>query len=179
MELNDLLSLKNIDPKDVIVMRHSPYEIELKKVLPWLAAEHPHLFNAYQSTHPERYESTLKGKKYVASFIGHEAGKALFIGLYEIKDSQFITIKEYWGITANQELKTHGMFGPKEDRSSCCLFSLQITDFYSEWKGKMIIKWPGGGRTYIRHADRDKNKMDIIAILEESHLNEAMPAGII
>ena len=53
MTLNDLLLAKGIDPKQVIVLRHRPSESKLNKVLPWLAAEDPDLFNAYQQTQGE------------------------------------------------------------------------------------------------------------------------------
>ena len=77
MNLNDLLETQDIDPKDVIVMRHRPFEPELNKVLPWLAAEKPDSFNAYQQTQGAKVEKVmqcLQGTGYVASFIGHEAG---------------------------------------------------------------------------------------------------------
>jgi hypothetical protein len=58
MNFNDLLTGKDINPLDVIVMRHRPSEPELRKVLPWLAAERPDLFNAYQQT--QRSETVEK-----------------------------------------------------------------------------------------------------------------------
>jgi hypothetical protein len=67
------------------VLRHRPHEHKLNKVLPWLAAERPELFNAYQQTQSKQLERAMKkmtGTGYVASFIGREPGKALFIGLY-------------------------------------------------------------------------------------------------
>jgi hypothetical protein len=48
--LNDILVGAGIDPKQVLVLRHRPNEPELRKVLPWLAAEKPATFNAYQQT---------------------------------------------------------------------------------------------------------------------------------
>lgn len=50
MNLNDLLRTKSLDPQHVLVFRHRPMEPELNKVLPWLAAEKPDVFNAYQQT---------------------------------------------------------------------------------------------------------------------------------
>ena len=46
MNLTDLLRGKDIDPQQVLVLRHRPWEPELNKVLPWLAAEKPNVFNA-------------------------------------------------------------------------------------------------------------------------------------
>jgi hypothetical protein len=40
---------------------------------------------------------------YVASFIGHEAGKALFIGLYKRGAWHPLTYDQYWGKSAYQE----------------------------------------------------------------------------
>jgi hypothetical protein len=48
MTLNDLLVRGQIDPQKVIVLRHRPYDPGLAKVRPWLAAERPDIFNAYQ-----------------------------------------------------------------------------------------------------------------------------------
>ncbi len=75
MNFNDLLKGRGIDPERVLVLRHRPNEPELNKVLPWLAAEKPDLFNAYQQTQGIRVERALQAmvsKGYVASFIGLE-----------------------------------------------------------------------------------------------------------
>jgi hypothetical protein len=83
-DLNALLTNGHIDPRQAIVMRHRPHEPELRKVLPWLAAEKPDVFNAYQQTQNEKVERAMLEAKFVASFIGHEPGKALFVGVYSI-----------------------------------------------------------------------------------------------
>ena len=78
------IACKNIDPRGVVVFRHRPYEPELNKVFPLLAADRPHLFNAYQQTHGEKVEKAMTSAKHVASFIRHGSGKALFVGFYAI-----------------------------------------------------------------------------------------------
>ena len=88
MDLNDLFQKKGIDPQQVLVLRHRPSEPEINKVLPWLAAETPVVFNAYQQTRGEKLEKAFQGAAYVASFIGHQPGKALFVGLYSIGKSK-------------------------------------------------------------------------------------------
>jgi hypothetical protein len=60
MNLNDLLRGKDLDPKRVLVLRHRPREPELNRVLPWLAAEKPDLFNAYQQTQGKRVERAMQ-----------------------------------------------------------------------------------------------------------------------
>jgi hypothetical protein len=72
-------SPKQIDPKRVIVMRHRPHETELRKVLPWLAAEKPDVYNAYQQTQGEKVEKVMREDGgYLASFIWHQPSEALF-----------------------------------------------------------------------------------------------------
>jgi hypothetical protein len=91
MELNDLLRGKEIEPREVLVLRHRPTEPDLNKVLPLLAADKPDLFNAYQQTQGETLEKTMLSASDVASFIGHEPGRALYVGLYKIGKTKPLT----------------------------------------------------------------------------------------
>jgi len=53
--------------------------LSLNKILPWLTADRPDLFNAYQQTQGEKLERAMRameGVGYLASFIGNEAGKS-------------------------------------------------------------------------------------------------------
>jgi hypothetical protein len=173
MQLNDLLRLGNIDPKKVLVMRHRPTEPELRKVLPWLAAEKPDVFNAYQQTQHERAEGALSRAQYVASFIGHEAGKATFVGLYKVGKSRPLSFKQYWKIPAFIEMKSFGMVGFRDRRPSILWFELKLLDFYEKWKGKLIVRWPPPERAWWRWSGQ--NTIIIDAILSESRLSRGMP----
>jgi len=175
MNLNDLLLAKNIKPEQVLVFRHRPSEPELNKVLPWLAAEKPDVFNAYQQTQKEKVEKAMLSAGYVASFIGHEPGKALFVGLYSIGVSKPLSRDEFWQVPAYAEMKAFGMKGLFEDegRSTVLWFDLLPTDLYVPWKGKLIVGWPPPERSWWRWADR--NTIPILAILEDSALDSAMP----
>lgn len=178
MNLNDLLLHENINPQDVLVLRHRPHEPEFNKVLPWLAAEKWDLFNAYQQTQGTKLESAMRkliGTGYVASFIGHEPGKALFVGLCSITASKPLTYEEFWQVPAHIELKKYGMkgFTEESDRSSVLWFDLMQTDFYATWKGKLIVSWPPPELSWWRRAHR--NEIPIIAILENSILDTAIP----
>lgn len=176
MEFNDLLLGKNINPENVLLLRHRPWEQQLNKVFPWIAATRPDLFNAYQQVQGIRLETVmhkLEYTGYIASFLGREAGKALFIGLYAIKGSTPLTYDEYWNINANVELKAFGMDGFKGDRPSTLWFDLALIDFYSSWKGKLVVDWPSPERSWWRRAHR--NELPIRAIHEESVLEADMP----
>lgn len=179
MNLNDLLRDRSIDPTKVLVFRHRPSEPELNKALPWLAAERHELFNAYQQTFGASVEGALKrleGVGHVASFIGHEPKKALFIGLYEIRSSRPLSKRQFWEVQAYCDLKKLGMegFTDDESRKQVLWFDLAATEFYAEWKGKLVIGWPPPERSWWRRAHN--NEMSVQAILEESALDRAMPA---
>ena len=178
VELNDLLTKQGIAPKDVLVVRHRPKEPRLRNALPWLAAERPKLYNAYQQSQYPKVEKAFTRAKYIASFIGVDAGTALFAGLYEVKQWHEVSFEQFWKDPANKELKEvfgmEGLSGGPE-RPSTLWFDLVLSpDFYSDWRGRLVIRWPGLERSWWRWADRNKFKIE--AIHELSTLEKAMPA---
>jgi GIY-YIG catalytic domain len=179
MNLNDLLKGKGIDPEHVLVFRHRPSEPELNKVLPWLAAERPDVFNAYQQTQREKVERAMQGMVgpgYVASLIGAEAGKALFVGLYSIAGAKPLNYEEFWAVPAYIEMKAFGIKGWNRDEASTdstLWFDLALTDFYAHWKGKLVVGWPPPERSWWRRSHR--NDMPVLAVHEDSVLDAAMP----
>jgi hypothetical protein len=177
MDLNDLFLAKGVDPRQVLVVRHRPPEPKLNRVLPRLAAEEPDVFNAYQQTQGEKLERVMKalsGAGYVASFIGHAPGKALFVALYSIGSSKPLTRDEFWQVQAYADLRAkYGLKGPEEGRSSILWFDLVLREFYACWKGKLVVEWPPPELSWWRRAHR--NRMPIFSILEESRLDPPMP----
>jgi hypothetical protein len=133
MTLNDILNFKGIDPAKVLVFRHRPNERKLNKVFPWLAAEKPECFNAYQSIQSglrEKLVDSMVGKGYIASFIRHGAGKALFVGLYSIEGSRRINRKEFWSIPEHVEMKRFDLEDiPKGNNSKMFLDLVLQKDF--------------------------------------------------
>jgi hypothetical protein len=175
MQLNDLLQKHEIPPADVLVLRHRPKEPQLRRALPWLAAERPDLYNAYQQSQFQKVEKAFTRAKYVASFIGVDAGTAVFVGLYTVKSWRPIDLKAYWNIPANRELhESFGMAGFTGDRATTLWFDLvPSTKFYPEWRGRLVIRWPGLERSWWRWADR--NAFEVDAIREASTLEEVPP----
>lgn len=176
MNMNDVFRLAGIEPEKVIVLRHSPFEPEVRKILPWLAAENPDVFNAYQQTQGEKLESSLQKAAYVASFIGHEPGKALFVGLYAIGKSKPLTHEKYWQVPTYVELKKFGLrgFTKESGRASILWFDLKLDEsFYPSWKGKLVVGWPAPERSWWRRAHR--NNFPVVALLEDSALTSVMP----
>jgi len=178
MNLNDLLLREDIDPEQVLVLRHAPSkEHRFRKVLPWLAVERPDLYNAYQQAQVRpvaQNMATISGTGFIASFIGHEARKALFVGLYSIGESKPLTWDEFWNIPENMELKeSFGMKGFRERQSSILWFDLTLTDFCDSCKGKLVVGWPNwpwGARVWCRWAHKNE-----FPVLEDSALDSAVP----
>jgi hypothetical protein len=173
MTLNDLLTSKAIDPQGVLVLRHRPSEPALNRVLPWLAAEIPEIFNAYQQAQTEKVETAMTRAAYVASFLGHGPGKALFAGLYAINGSRPLRDDEQHPYY--DELIAQGM-GPSplsERQRTVLWFDLALTEFYSSWRGKLIVGWPPPERSWWRRAHR--NEMPVLAVLEDSAFDAKMP----
>ena len=175
LTLNELFRLSGIAEKDVLVFRHRPYEPDLNRVFDWIVAERPDLFQCYQSNHGSRTESALGRAHYVASFIRHTPGTALFTGFYEVVSSRLLSVEECMNRPLHRELMQFGMSGIKatEGREGVLEFDMPLTDWHAEWRGKLIIKWPGLERSWYRWADR--NEFSIEAIAQENLLTPNMP----
>ena len=170
MDLNSLLNEVSIDPSTTLVLRHRPQEPQLRRVLPWLAAERPAVYNAYQQTQSPKAEKQMLRSTYVASFIGDRAGRAFFVGLYENKGQRIKTSKQLKRWKPYAQLVDYGM---KHGSHDSIWFDLMRTKHFADWRGKLIIRWPPPEISWSRWSA--KNKFDVIAILEESLLTPAMP----
>lgn len=172
IELNELLQKVDLDPKKVMVMRHRPSEPDLRRALPWLAAEEPDVYNAYQRCHPPRVEAALARATDLVSLIGHDSGKALFVGIYRVDSWREMLGKEWRHLPANKRLIGFGDGGPRQDRR-IQLFNLVCTDHLASWKGRLVVNWPPPERSWWRWAGRNRILVD--SIHEESVLVRGMP----
>ena len=173
LEFKDLLAKQQIDPSTVLVLRHTPTVRRLRKVLPWLAASQPDVFNAYQQIQPEEVEKRMKKATYVASFIGHVPGSALFVGLYERRGQEPMTPEQIRSMPSCRELERYG--GGIETQPRLWFDLRSLEDFFGNWKGKLTIEWPGAEINWHRFADQADFK--IVAIHSESLLYEELPAS--
>lgn len=174
MTLNHLLEQQGLDVTSTLVLRHRPTSPELRKQLPWLAAERPDVFNAYQQQQGdalERVMQKLVGTGTITSFIGHEPGRAVFVGVYSITGARAVTEVQLNEIHAYVELS--GLGSRHEEVPRPVWFDLDKTPALSDWQGKLIVKWPPPERSWWRRAHR--NEIPVAAILEESLLTSSMP----
>lgn len=172
IELNDLLTKAGLDPMGIMVMRHRPTEKDLREVLPWLAAERPDVYNAFQSNHGETVETSLSRATHLVSFIGHEPRHAVFVGIYTVDGAKRTSASEFWKIPHNDTLRSLGTRGPKDGRDSLW-FDLGQSDHLQSWKGRLVIEWTGIERSWWRWAGR--NSLPVHAIHEESLLVPRLP----
>lgn len=175
LTLNDLIRRSGIAESDVLVFRHRPFEPKLNSVFDWIAAERQDLFDCYQSCHAPRTEAALAKARYLASFIRYGPGQAIFVGMYEVAGRRWMSAEECLSRPLHQELMSFGMSGFKatESRSQLLEFDLHLTDWHAEWRGRLLIRWPGLERSWYRWADR--NEFAIEAVTQESPLSQAMP----
>ena len=119
----------------------------------------------------------MKKAEYVASFIGHKPGKAIFVGLYRRRGDRPLYKDTYWTEPGNVELSKYVSWSYNECRESVLWFDLELLDVLGEWKGKLIINWPPPDRAWYRFACPDRNCFSVHAILDRDILSDnRMPA---
>jgi len=151
MQLNDLLKSVSVDPERTLVLRHSPQEPAFRRALPLLAGERLDLFEAYQSYQGEKVERSISARMggWIAAFIGYGAGKAVFVGVYEIASSRSVTREEFWSLPAILALRDLGTPGwrAKDAREMRLLFNLPRLPIHENLRGKLVVNWPPMERT--------------------------------
>lgn len=170
ISLNALLQSEGIDPRTVLVLRN--VEQSLRSVLPWLALERPDLFRAYQHTQSAGLEKAMLRATHLASFIGHEPGRAVLAQIFKIGDHWPVTADEFWALAEHQELRALGYHGIEPGQTKLA-FHLEPQPELSQWHGKLIIDWTGREVGWWRWASR--NEFPVRAILEENRFELNMP----
>jgi hypothetical protein len=160
MDFKDLLAKHQIDPQTVLILRHVPprnlrSRREREKFLD-LLEKRPDAFNAYQQSQPRINERT-KMAIYVASFIGHTPGSAVFVGLYRRHGQTKRTAHEINSDPAVQLLISRGL--PYEAQTRLWFDLRLMENFHPDWKEKLIIKWPAREINWHRFADSDDFKI--------------------
>jgi hypothetical protein len=171
LDFKDFLVKFGFDPSKVMVMRHCPTELALRRVLPWLAAEQPAVYNAYQSIQNPDAERALKKAEFVASLIAEDS-VALFVGIYRRGGFRTITDSEFWAIPEIAKLRPYGINGISPKRDSALWFDLDLIDDLSDLKGRLVVTWPAG-RLWWRWAKM--NDFPVSAIHEDSVLGSCPP----
>jgi len=173
LTLTMVLEAAGIPPDETLVVRHTPKERSLRRVMPWLVNEKPNLFRMYQSTQSAKLEAAMQSAIYLAAFLEDGPRRAVFAGLYQIMTSEPVTYESFWAIPEHQELKALGMTGLIEGDREGRVFKLHQDERLGEWTGRLCIAWPGREVSWWRWAHR--NVMPVTAIHAENAFAPAMP----
>lgn len=173
LDFNALLDLAGYDPSRTLVVRHVPVEKKLKRALPWIVAERPDLWLAYQRIQWESLENAMQRGTYIASFVGLEAASATLAGFYEIGDTQSLDYESYQSFPGNAELEKLGMSRREPDMEDCLAFALNPLPFHDEWTGKLTLDWPPPFQQWWRWGGRKALPVSFIA--RDSRFVEALP----
>jgi len=176
MDFNDFLLKASLDPAQVLILRHTPREPQLRRRFEWIATERPDLFVTYQEIQFPRAEAAMSKAKWVASFIGRPEKQAIFVGVYQNGSPTKISKKQFWSNPLNQELRdAFGMEGwnDEETRDHVLRFDLKEMKAFQEWRGRLVVDWPGSELAWYRWAD--KNKMALRCIHEQCELSQHRP----
>lgn len=173
LDFNSLLKLIDIDPAETLIVRHVPIEKSLKRVLPWLVAERPDLWLAYQSIQWESLEKAMTRGRHIASFVGQESASATFAGLHRIGRWETLDHAGYRAFPGNAELEALGMSGRTPDMPHCLAFELELLEHYQDWIGRLTIEWPKPYQQWWRWGGR--GAFMVRTIEAESRFVGAMP----
>lgn len=168
-----MLELVDIDPAEVLLVRHTPIEKSIKRIMPWLVVERPDLFLAYQRIQWKSLEKAMTRARYVAAFIGEEKQAATFAGMSRIGNSKTLDHEGYNNFPGNAELMKLGMSGRDPDMGNCLAFDLEPLDHYADWVGRLVITWPKPSRQWWRWAK--SGDFPVASIDPESRFVRAMP----
>lgn len=171
LNLSDILLKAGLDPKSVMVMRHRPTERALRAALPWLAAEQPDVYNAYQQVQGETVEKSLANATHLVSLIGNAAGLGLFVGVFAVNGCAEMPTTTWQAMPSSKTLLALGDRGPM--RESFKHLDLALTEHAADWRGRLVLRWPPPERSWWRWAAR--NEFMVEAIHAESQFVRSMP----
>ena len=175
---NTLLKAEGIEPGDVSVILHSTNLQPLRRMLPWIVAERPDLFEAYQSVHSLPAEAALKRRPFAASFVPVSGKRYAFAGMFSVDDVRELPMAEIYGDFRFEELAS--LFGASDTAPARNIaraenqlkFDLTEMAALSELRGRLLIAAPGG-RTYVRIAAN--LNAEVVSIAERSVLVAPAP----
>ena len=148
IELADLLRKEGIDPGSVSVARHRPKERELRRILPWIAANQRKSFEAYQAAQGPAKTAILVRRDYLASFIGLDNGATVFVGLYERRGQRRITPAEYRAKPEVELLLQARLRSFYDDEDTW--FDLDRVGAFEQLHGRLVIDWGSGHLAWIQ-----------------------------
>jgi hypothetical protein len=138
---NFLLEYTGLNPATVKLVRHQDSRYSDRPTPYQLWCANDGRFDIYQRIQSrERFKSAT----HIAAFVGTPLNETLFVGLYSVRG---------WS-TPPQNL--HDPISD-EDVSKFHLYDLTLTEILSDYRGRLIIDWGSGYRSWVQRA-KHKNK---------------------
>lgn len=135
LNFNNLLALERIDTTDVRLVRHQDNRLGPGR-----------MYEAWRNDRRafESYQSVQQKDKFavgdlLASFVVTEARKTVFVGMYRVDD---VGTCPPGSIDALLKHDTSGQFE----------YDLQLVDDLAAYRGKVVIDWGAGTRTWVQRA---------------------------
>lgn len=154
---HELLHAWNIEPRDVCVMRHTPRErlVPRDELEQWVRKDRP-MFEAYQRGQGPSAGSTLRKRRYLASFIGPEKGQAKFVGLYrQTRGPDQDSVAQHYRREENRMLIRLGMGTHYEDPYRLWFYLRRLREF-EPWEFRLVIEWKRAPDMWWRKAEANK-----------------------
>ena len=171
LDFRALLAMAFVDAAEVLLIRHTAQDPRLAQILPWLVHERPELFTTYQRIQWRAAERSMLKARYVAAFIGLNAGEAVYAGLSRIVGHSSVEAGDYEAFPGNAELMGYGMRSDRPDEPVVA-FDLEAVNAYADWIGRLTVAW-SPGQSWARWADR--SIFEVKAISTESQFVSRMP----
>ncbi len=171
MNFNQLLEMVGVDPARTVVLRHRPTEKKLRPLIARMAQEQRHLFDAWQGIQDKRVSSSIRKAGYVAAFLALEGDSAVFAGLYDVKGHSKLTQRQFQEMPAVPTLFEMGMAKPKW--AAMYWHDLALTDLLAPFRFSLAVRWPGGGRNWVRWANR--NVFEVLPLPVHEYIRADMP----
>lgn len=185
MRLSQVMRAEGMEPGQATLILHRPKPPHLRRMLPWIAAERPEVFDAYQSVHSRPAQATLRGRPLTLSFVTVAEGRLAFAGAFGVEVAGEQPLLEIYAAPRFEVLRQEreDASGPiREDEEGDgaaakrddvrLVFRLTPLAAMASLKGRLLIP-ASGTRAYVRLAD--SYDPAILAIGEASLLAPTMP----
>ncbi|EYD77996.1 hypothetical protein Rumeso_00457 [Rubellimicrobium mesophilum DSM 19309] len=168
VRFNLLLRDAGIEPASVAMLLHNTTLQPLRTLMPTLWSDRPDLLDAYQATHAEQVEATLRTRRFVASFAPLTDARHLFLGLFEVHGFEELPVERIYADPRYEELeRVYGAvdttLANNRPRVTQWRFDLRPVEALSDLRGRLIMPTPPG-RGYRRLAEN--LDAPVLAILE-------------
>ncbi|MCA1286516.1 GIY-YIG nuclease family protein [Salipiger bermudensis] len=178
MLFQDILRLNEISEREVALCLHKPSDPVIRRTLAVLAEERADLFDAYQATHGELAEATVRSRRYFASFLSLIPGEATFLGLFEREIGPVLTEQDWLRDERlrdmNQRVDGHRATVEEKARQLAgrTFFNLHRLPVTSAFEKRLTCRDPGG-RNYLRRADT--TPLEVLEYAREGRVAPPMP----